>query len=78
MTQKLVFLSADDMLFNYMAAEPLGHPKGVQLTNGNYLDVLDQAANGGHVETGMKARPVLLLCPSSMLPVSMLESLTSL
>lgn len=24
-----------------------GHPKGVQLTNRNYLDLLDQAANGG-------------------------------
>ena len=24
-----------------------GHPKGVQLTNSNYLDLLDQAANGG-------------------------------
>ena len=36
----------DDVVQLYTSGTT-GHPKGVQLTNGNYLDVLDQAANGG-------------------------------
>ena len=36
----------DDVILLYTSGTT-GHPKGVQLTNRNYLDLLDQAANGG-------------------------------
>ena len=36
----------DDILQMYTSGTT-GHPKGVRLTNANYLDLLDQAANGG-------------------------------
>ena len=42
-----ISISADDDVVQLYTSGTTGHPKGVQLTNGNYLDVLDQAANGG-------------------------------
>ncbi|MDG0970074.1 MAG: long-chain-fatty-acid--CoA ligase [Porticoccaceae bacterium] len=43
----LLPISLEDDVLQLYTSGTTGHPKGVQLTNGNYLDVLDQAANGG-------------------------------
>jgi acyl-CoA synthetase (AMP-forming)/AMP-acid ligase II len=37
----------DDDLVQMYTSGTTGNPKGVQLTNGNYLDLMDQAGNGG-------------------------------
>jgi acyl-CoA synthetase (AMP-forming)/AMP-acid ligase II len=46
-TDPMLPVSLDDDVMQLYTSGTTGHPKGVQLTNGNYLDVLDQAANGG-------------------------------
>lgn len=40
-------IAMDDDVIQLYTSGTTGHPKGVQLTNSNYLDLLDQAANGG-------------------------------
>ena len=46
-TDPMLPASLDDDVMQLYTSGTTGHPKGVQLTNGNYLDLLDQAANGG-------------------------------
>jgi acyl-CoA synthetase (AMP-forming)/AMP-acid ligase II len=46
-TDPMLPIDKDDDVVQMYTSGTTGHPKGVQLTNGNYLDLLDQAANGG-------------------------------
>jgi acyl-CoA synthetase (AMP-forming)/AMP-acid ligase II len=46
-TDPLLPIALDDDVVQMYTSGTTGHPKGVQLTNSNYLDLLDQAANGG-------------------------------
>lgn len=46
-TDPLLPIAMDDDVVQMYTSGTTGHPKGVQLTNSNYLDLLDQAANGG-------------------------------
>jgi len=43
----MLSISMDDDVIQMYTSGTTGHPKGVQLTNSNYLDLLNQAANGG-------------------------------
>jgi len=43
----MVPIDIDDDVVQMYTSGTTGHPKGVQLTNGNYLALLNQAANGG-------------------------------
>tara|TARA_B110000503_G_scaffold55621_1_gene89299 strand:+ start:697 stop:2265 length:1569 start_codon:yes stop_codon:yes gene_type:complete len=46
-TDPMLPIGMDEDVVQMYTSGTTGHPKGVQLTNGNYIDLLDQAANGG-------------------------------
>ena len=75
-------ISLDDDVIQLYTSGTTGHPKGVQLTNGNYLDVLDQAANGGwgdwnEGEASIVAMPIFHVAGVNVGVVGLCQGLTN-
>ena len=75
-------ISHDDDVIQLYTSGTTGHPKGVQLTNGNYLDVLDQAANGGwgdwnEGEASIVAMPIFHVAGVNVGVVGLCQGLTN-
>jgi len=75
-------IAPDDDVLQLYTSGTTGHPKGVQLTNGNYLDVLDQAANGGwgdwdEGEASIVAMPIFHVAGVNVGVVGLAQGLTN-
>ncbi|MBT3528837.1 MAG: AMP-binding protein, partial [Porticoccaceae bacterium] len=81
-TDPMLPVSLDDDVMQLYTSGTTGHPKGVQLTNGNYLDVLDQAANGGwgdwdEGEASIVAMPIFHVAGVNVGVVGLCQGLTN-
>ena len=81
-TDPLLPILPDDDVLQMYTSGTTGHPKGVQLTNGNYLDILDQAANGGwgdwlEGEASIVAMPIFHVAGVNVGLVGLAQGLTN-
>jgi len=81
-TDPMLPIALEDDVIQLYTSGTTGHPKGVQLTNGNYLDLLDQAANGGwgdwdEGEASLVAMPIFHVAGVNVGVVGLCQGLTN-
>lgn len=82
-TDPMLSIDLDDDMVQMYTSGTTGHPKGVQLTNGNYLDAANQGALGGagdwqSGETCMVAMPVFHVAGLNTALLGLLQGVTNI